>query len=137
MLIDPEEEEWSDNLLDWTVTSLTSRDMSVKMSYKDPLAVSQGYIPHQMMAFLNFSNFTDSKGVPMPDFEFLVENVPMQERSDSEAELSESIAVGALATLGFITGTGFVLNMLISASLSQLWSMINSQQVSVHAQMYG
>ena len=53
-----------------------------------------------------------------------------------DANVAESVATVTEVATKVVISASFALNVFLSASLNRLWSMINSQQVSVHAPLY-
>lgn len=74
---------------------------------------------------MNFSNMTDSKGVPMPNFGFLKGEIPPQAEMDNQG-VAEGLADAAATATSLVMSSNFVLNLLLAISLSRLWSMINA-----------
>ena len=56
--------------------------------------------------------------------------IPKQKDSGNGAKLAAAFESAASGSKAALVGN-FVLNLLLSASLNQLWSMINSQQLFV------
>ena len=53
--------------LDWEVIDYSEKSIDFKLSYKNPLEVSQNDVPDLVKVRLNLSNFTDEYGQPMAD----------------------------------------------------------------------
>ena len=57
------EEDLSDSiLLSWSLESLTSRQMNIKLEFKNPVQISQGYTPDILILVIELSKFKDVNG---------------------------------------------------------------------------
>ncbi len=78
LMLDPETDKISDNLVSWTVSSLDSSSMVIDLGFKRPLHVSQGDIPDQLLVEIRFSRYKDIYGGSLPDNVFKMNNIPRQ-----------------------------------------------------------
>ena len=111
--------------------------MVIDLEFSRPLHVSQSYTPDMLLLYMNFSNMTDVNGLPLPDLDFQKKELPAQIGSVTEAQIITVAGKSASTTSGVLMSSNFAVNLALSASMNQVWSMLNSQQVSVHAPMYG
>ena len=51
----------SENLTGWKVLEVKSKKITVQLMFLQPLLVSQGDKPDQLLIMINFGNFTDNK----------------------------------------------------------------------------
>ena len=85
-MINYQSETFDDNLVDWTVSEVNSRQITVQLNFTQPLMVSQGDKPDLILVLVNFSNFTDSYLQNLPEFQDVLE-LPRQMSSASEAKI--------------------------------------------------
>ena len=65
-----------------------------------------------------------------------IKDVPLQVSSKSEAEMCDEVGSSSFeASAGTCAGQ-ILISLLTKASLSQLWGMLNSQQIVVHLPMF-
>lgn len=69
------------------------------------------------------------------DTTLLVE-VPRQIPSEAEAVAIESGGESSEIGSSSIMGGNFVVNLILAASLNQLWSMLNGMQLTTHMQLF-
>ena len=62
--------------------------------------------------------------------------MPPQIGSSSEAVAIQTAGEAAVVSTVVVLGSNFALNLVLSGSLNQVWSMLNSLQASVRAPMY-
>ena len=73
-----------ENLFGWTVTDVSSRGITVRLNFTNPLQVSQGEKPDLILILVNFSNYTDVDRQNLPEFSDIIE-LPRQMSSASQA----------------------------------------------------
>ena len=76
---------------------------------------------------MNFGNITDTRGQTLPEFIFKMENVPPQIGSEAEAAVILAAGVAASVMTASIVSSNFALSLVLGASLSSVWSLLNSQ----------
>jgi len=79
---------------------------------------------------------TDAYGQKLQESIFKLEELPPQIGSVLEANLISTVTTTASVLTVTFASYSFVQNTVLSASLNQLWSMINSQQVSLHTPVF-
>ena len=84
---------------------------------------------------MTLAQFTDVYGQRLPDIVVSKMEIPAQ-MSAGEAAVVQGAATSASASLNAAMSTNFVVNLLLTGSLSQLWSMLNSQQVMVYTPLF-
>ena len=89
-----------------------------------------------LLVYMNFSNLTDVNGLHLPDFGFQKKELPYQIGSVTEARTIELAGKSASTASGALMSSNFVVNLALSGSLNQLWSLINSQQLIVYSPMF-
>ena len=85
---------------------------------------------------VNLSRYSDTEGQHLPDSLLKIVKIPPQIGSVSEAEAIELMKSITSKSTTFMMSSNFVVNLLLSGSLSQLWSMLNSQQFSLHFPLF-
>ena len=48
--------------MSWQVKSITRREITIHLEFKDPVNVSQGYSPDMLLAFMKFEMIESVKG---------------------------------------------------------------------------
>ena len=86
-----EDDTISENLTGWTVTDANSRQIVVKFTLSQPLLVSQGDKPDKLYVLLNFSRYSDTEGLHLPESILKIVKIPPQIGSASEAEIIETM----------------------------------------------
>ena len=117
---------------DWTVESFDEHSITFHMRYEEPIEISQNDEPESVTISLRLSELADAEGRPLPVEETLTVTVPRQIPDEKQAD---SIAEGS-STTEFITFAILVLNFLFSASLAQVWGLLNGMQLTVHLPVF-
>ena len=76
------------------------------------------------MVFTGLGAFEDKKGLNLPEFQFLLKELPRLDPEDT-AEV-EGAAATASTTTASVLSTNFVINLLFTGSMNGLWSLLNS-----------
>ena len=98
--------------------------------------MSQGFESDKLIVQVNLSQFLDEHGNKLPISLDRIKSIPVQVKSKAEAEAIEEAGSTAQKSSTGSCIASFILNLLLKASLSQLWGMLNSQQIVVHLPMF-
>ena len=122
--------------LDWTLSEAGEEALSFKLIYTDPLEVSQNETPDKVKVLLNLSEFTDEYGQTLGNDTILIVDAPRQIPSEEEAQAIEKGGESSEAASSSVMGGNLILNIILAASLNQLWTMLNGLQLSTHMQLF-
>ena len=75
---------------------------------------------------INFGNFTDVNGLRLNETVLMIEELPPQIGSALEAQSIKAAGKAATGATGVLMSSNFAANVALSASLSQVWSLLNS-----------
>ena len=134
----------------WKVIEMTERWVSIQMYFEEAMFVSANGEPDTLkITFVDKYMFVGKNNLPLhfgagrrrqrralaaaDDSQFLTlyREMPTQIQLDSTAETAQAAATAAAdSSKAFMIGN-FIFNLLVSASLNQLWSLINTQQLIV------
>ena len=96
------------------------------------MEVSTGSEVDYFEVVINLSNYTNPGGTSFPqEPQLRHSNIMPQYGSALEAAVVEVISVILEAGIQSVVGPNFLLNFLIMTGLSQMWALINGQQISV------
>ena len=125
-----------DNLESWNIVSIYQRFIEIDLIFKRPLYVSQGEYHDILLIQMALSEYQDQNANSLPVTVNRVRNIPRQFKSPEDANNIDAIG-GAMhfSSTGTCACT-FIISIFLSASLSQLWSMLNNQQIMVHMPMF-
>ena len=104
--------------------------MELQLIFVDSLSVSQDEEPDNVIVLLKLSDYKDEYGFTLPLNTFLEVMLPRQLLSDKD--IVDTTASTAEAGAAGIAAGNFIANAALSASLNQLWSVINGLQLVVH-----
>ena len=83
-------EEVDDNLEDWEVYDMTSTEIEIDLTFKDPLQVSSGWTRDQLVVDINLTDYETKLGENLRRI-ILMEEIPRQISSASEQEVLENL----------------------------------------------
>ena len=126
-----------DDYMTWRVYSLTSTDLTLKVEFKEPSEVSQGYYPDILLVYFDFSELEDVYGNHLPPFDYAKREIPPQMESGTIAEALGAAGEAMTTATASDGASSAIVQIISSASLSQLWSMINSLQIVVYLPLFG
>ena len=66
----------SENLKSWRISSLTSKEIKIALTFAKPLDVSQGDEHDVLSVYAGLGAFKDKDGINLPSFEFFKEDLP-------------------------------------------------------------
>ena len=130
-MMETDTETLSDNLLSWSIRSISNTDIEIQLKFAKPIDVSQGSEKDMLLVYLNFGGFRDKQGLSMPEFEFLQKKLPTQFESEDELAAMQAAGEVQSGSAASFMSTNFMLNIGLSQSLNSLWSMLNTAQIVV------
>ena len=74
----PDEEKALENLLSWTVVSVSSKLIEIDLEFDQPLNVSQGDSRDQLLIQLNLKHFPDENDLRLPASLVKTKEIPPQ-----------------------------------------------------------
>jgi hypothetical protein len=111
----------------WNVTSEKASEMTINLYFDHPLRVSANAIPDTVKVFFNDPTlFMGANGLKMESKGYIIESRLPKQQPSVDFDIS-----GASSSAKAIVIGNFILNIMMSASLQQLWNMINAQQLVV------
>ena len=120
----------------YNVTNMTETTMTLKLGFENPIEVSADDIDSLNITFNDHSYFQATSGEAIKKGTVISKKIPSQMSNSKMAPLMAEIEKFLTPSLsGFNVATLF-LNMLLAATLQQLWGMINAQQIIVHMIAY-
>jgi hypothetical protein len=125
-VISYDNDSFSENFVRWKVSNVTSRLITIDLEFLSPIQVSQGDLLDTVYLFISFANITDIYGSSLPEFEVITKQIPRLMGSKAEAAAIEAIGTSLKYTSTAIVSSNFLVNLLLTASLNGLWSMLNS-----------
>lgn len=126
---DEEEAGKSDNLIAWKVISVDPKLIEIQLEFRRPLQVSQGDQYDQLFVSLQLSQFKDVHGAQLPPIVSKMKDIPPQMTSASEASNLQASGTAVQTVMASASIVQLIFGFLLTASLSQLWSLLNSQQI--------
>lgn len=128
-------DEKEQNYFKQTVVEFKSSGLDIQLDFSDPLLISQGEVPDQVIIKLLKSFFTQVDGASQrrrlqsddesPYHEFIYD-VPKQVKSKEELVSLESTTEAATQLIAGQFVTSLILNIVLSGTLSQLWNIFNT-----------
>ena len=124
----------------WDVVSMDKRKLELQLIFESPLYISTENEPEYLeVQMLNVNTFISEEGLPLTtatneddnddDQLFLRMKIPKQlPPSDADQIAMQTLNSAAEGSSAAVFGN-FFFNMAMSASLNELWGMINSQQL--------
>ena len=117
----------------WNVTAETERELEIHLFFDNPWYISSNPIPDKVrLTFNDPSLFIGINGITMENTAQVVERyLPSQVPRTAAAIAVEATVAAATQTAKAVVVSNFVMNFILSASLNQLWNLINTHQVIV------
>lgn len=94
-MLSGESESIDENLQSWQVVSISPTLIKVELEFKDPLQVSQGDTPDQVVIQAQLSQYPAENKLRLPASVVRSKDITPQIKSKAEAEAYESTASGA------------------------------------------
>ena len=117
--------------MSYNITSYALKTLDVAIVFDNPLQVSSMADPDQVvLEFVGNQFFFDKFGSTISAGKTLSAKLPKQMNSKTASTIQTVTVVMKQATNTLMAGN-LALNIILSASLQQLWSMINTQQIIV------
>ena len=105
------------------------------MEFVEPLKVSQGPDPHILFIQAQLSEFKSKDGKELPDAIIKSRELPRMQRSVAEAKAIENTSSSVVYSSTAASLLSIFESFVLSASLNQLWGMINAHQMMVYLPM--
>lgn len=112
----------------WNVTAEDKRTMDIQMFFDNPFAVSSNPIPDKVRVTFNDPKlWIGADGLLMTNNTKVIERfLPTQMFPGGAGAAAAQTMTGAASSAKAVVIGNFIFNLLMSASLNQLWSMINT-----------
>ena len=110
-------------VFDWALTEVTNFAIAIELTFENPIMISQGEEPDSVDLAIDLSEFKAKNGYRMSPMVMNIQ-LPRQMNVDSAAAIESAAATAESASTAAV-GTNFLINIMLSASLNQLWSMMN------------
>ena len=130
-MIEGQEEEVSDNLTSWNVTSITKTELRLALNFSRPVEVAQGDEKDSLVISARLGSYKDVDGIHFPEFVFILGVLPKQNPSAEEISYVEQAAIAVSTGATAIMGSNFLINVIFSVSLASMWSMVEVIQIIV------
>ena len=108
---------------EWSLVDVTNFGIIFELVFEDPIMISQGEEPDALDLTLDLSEFRSKSGYEMKPMVLHI-MLPRQMNVDTAAAIETAAATAESASTAAV-GTNFLINIMLSASLNQLWSMMN------------
>ena len=121
----------------WTVKTIEPKVITLNLKFRDPILVSQqAESKDHLSVTVNLAAVGVSQdGLALQDSTSLQVELPrMLAQGEAEAIASAGQATEEVATA--VMGGNLVINLILAASLSHLWSMLNGLQLAVHLPLF-
>ena len=92
MTYSPEDQSINQFLVDWTVTSVSQKEIALKLTFSEPAKVSRGIEKDHLHVTLFFNAFEGSDGSNMPEFYHLSGLIPRQVTSEDDVLILEDVS---------------------------------------------
>ena len=113
----------------WELVSLRANGVTLKVHFFKPLRVSAGETPDLLIVQLELGDYFDDNGNSLEKSIVKKFEIPTQFASEAEANTVNNIGTSFEATSYSAMILNFVINIIVSGSLSPVWSLVNSLQV--------
>ena len=123
-------------LADWDVISIDPSGIDFKFSFNNPVSISQNDKPDMLLVQLAFSEFEDKQGNKLPASIIKFVEIPSQMKSEKEVQQVDSAQGAAGGSSKTSMVTNFIVNLLLSGSMGQLWGMINGLQIVAYMPLF-
>ena len=113
----------------WELVALTSTEVEIKLDFSDNMLVSSYEEPDLLFVQMDLSQYTDENGQTLPPIIKMI-MIPRQMNSEEEAALVEQSGDTASTSTVTTTVVSVIVSLFTSNSLSQVWGLIESLQVT-------
>ena len=108
------------------ITSQTDSQIDFQFKFDKPLEISQqAAAPERVNFTMYMGDFSDPNGNEIDGYANVISFVPRQIPSEAEAAAIEDSGSSSEAGSAGAGLTNFIVSLILSASLNQLWSMLN------------
>ena len=116
----------------WGIEKGDGKSLNFKLNFTNPIAISQTDEPDFIFCLLNLSQFKDANRNSLGGNILIKVLLPRMAAEGAATETVESTGASAGSSTKAATLSNFFLNIAMSASLNQLWGMINGLQIMTH-----
>lgn len=88
--------------------------------------MSDGYLRDKLIIRVGLSRYPDENKEKLPEIVFRIKDIPSQFETEFEAKAVNAAATSVYAAATSTSAVSFILALLMKASLSMLWGMLNS-----------
>ena len=118
--------------LSYNITEYVERKMTVQLNFTSAIQVSANDPDTLEAKFVGNFFFFDQDGMVLPKDKTIYKELPLQMQFGSKATAAlVAVAEVANSASNGVLVSNLALNIVLSASLQQLWSMVNTQQLVV------
>ena len=117
--------ETDDLGLEWTIEEASGSELSFKLFFTKPLKISQGDDVDYVFVLLNLDQFKDVDGNSLGTNTLVRVLLPRMVEEGQATETLKSTGATAGSSSKVTVIANFIMNIFMSASLNQLWGMIN------------
>ena len=110
----------------------TGDKLSLKLNFTNPLKISQTDDPDFVFVLLNLDQFKDADGNGLGANKLIKVLLPRLVMEGEATDTVESAGASAGSSSKITVIGNFLVNIAMSASLNQLWGMINGLQIMTH-----
>ena len=121
-----EQSQISPNLHHWRVTSISPVKLSLRLTFENPLEVSQGDEPDNLLVRFKRGKFTDLDGLSLPPDLTKMANLPSQALA-SHVPALEAISEEGSKAMKSVLGANSAVSFAATAPLRQVWGLLNAQ----------
>lgn len=89
-----------------------------------------------VLVFASLGAFRDKDGLPLPEFDFLRDEIPRQNPSAEEIALVGTVGASSSSAAASVMGSSFFFNLAFTGSMNSLWSALNAVQIIVYLPMF-
>lgn len=125
------EETSLSRLQDWSITSVDSEWIKIKLQFEAPLEVSQGEESDLLFILANLQAYPDVDGLTLPQNFYQEVALPKLFASDKQQQTLSTVREAVASSAKSAVALNGVLQLVMNASANQLWSALNNQQIIV------
>ena len=126
MMLSGEDEAIDPNLLSWTINTVSSQLIEIKLEFERPLEISQGDEPEKLVVQAGLSRYLDQHLQRLEKSIVRMKDIPRQIGSASEAAAMASTGAATSSAAIGASAVQLIVAFVMQAGLGQLWSMLNS-----------
>ena len=109
----------------WSITSLTSRQLTIKLEFIRPAEISQGGTPDILIVNVELSKFKAVDGQSLEESLMFKVFLPPQFGSQEEKEIITSAAGNTDMAMKTVFSSNFMINFFLVSAMGMLWGSFN------------